>query len=154
MRIPSPRAERRARIEIIPLIDVIFFLLATFMMVSLSMIKNRGIPVLLPAAATGAAQERAESATIALAADGALYFDAERVDLEGLVARLRELRASARDPKVFIHGDVGARFGDAIEVLDRVREQGIGKVAIETRARAPDAQPGAPGAQPAPGAEP
>jgi biopolymer transport protein ExbD len=141
MKIPSPRAERRARIEIIPLIDVIFFLLATFMMVSLSMIKNRGIPVQLPAAATGAPQERSDSASITLAADGAIYFDRERVDLDGLAARLRELRATARDPKVFIHGDVGARFGDAIHVLDRVREQGIGKVAIETRARERDAHP-------------
>ena len=51
--IPSPRSTRRARIEIIPLIDIIFFLLATFVMVSLSMIQNRGIPVQLPAATTG-----------------------------------------------------------------------------------------------------
>ena len=135
MRIPSPRSQRRARIEIIPLIDVIFFLLATFMMVSLSMIKNRGMPVQLPAASTGAPQERGESASISLAADGAIYFERERVDLGGLTLRLRELRAGARDPKVFVHGDVEARFGDAIEVLDLVREQGIAKVAIETRPR-------------------
>lgn len=55
-KIPSPRSNKRARIEIIPLIDIIFFLLATFVMVSLSMVQNRGIPVTLPAAATGAPQ--------------------------------------------------------------------------------------------------
>ncbi len=53
MKIPSPRAARKARIEIIPLIDIIFFLLATFVMMSLSMIKNRGIPVNLPVASSG-----------------------------------------------------------------------------------------------------
>jgi biopolymer transport protein ExbD len=51
--IPSPRGQKRARIEIIPLIDIMFFLLATFVMVSLSMVKNQGIPVRLPSAATG-----------------------------------------------------------------------------------------------------
>jgi len=56
MRIPSVR--RRARIEIIPLIDIIFFLLATFVMVSTSMIKNLGITVQLPVASTSAPQDR------------------------------------------------------------------------------------------------
>ncbi len=56
MNIPSPRPQKRARIEIIPLIDVIFFLLATFMMVSLSMVKNKGISVNLPVAAASQPQ--------------------------------------------------------------------------------------------------
>ena len=52
MRIPAPAGRKKARIEIIPLIDVVFFLLATFVMVSLSMVKNEGISVNLPTAAT------------------------------------------------------------------------------------------------------
>jgi biopolymer transport protein ExbD len=56
--IPSPRAKRRAHIEIIPLIYIMFFLLATFVMVSLSMIRNQGINVNLPVAATSAPQDR------------------------------------------------------------------------------------------------
>ena len=48
---------KRARIEIIPLIDIIFFLLATFVMVSLSMVKNKGVPVVLPTASTATAQD-------------------------------------------------------------------------------------------------
>ena len=55
--IPSPRAKRRARIEI-PLIDIMFFLLGTFVMVALSMIRNQGINVNLPVAATSAPQDR------------------------------------------------------------------------------------------------
>ena len=58
IRIPSPRPQRRARIEIIPLIDIIFFLLATFVMVSLSMVKSKGLPVTLAGAATGEAPVR------------------------------------------------------------------------------------------------
>jgi len=130
--IPSPRSKRRARIEIIPLIDIIFFLLATFVMVSLSMVKNRGITVNLPAAATGARQEQAESSTISIKADGALFFDKQPVDAAQLDVALRQLLAQQRDPRVFINGDAEAGFGKAIAVLDEVRKLGITKVAIET----------------------
>ena len=56
--IALPPARRKARIEIIPLIDVIFFLLATFVLVSMSMVKNQGVPIRLPVAATGMALDR------------------------------------------------------------------------------------------------
>jgi biopolymer transport protein ExbD len=141
MRIASPRSSRRARIEIIPLIDVIFFLLATFMVVSLSMIANHGIPVHLPPAATATSRDRSDAATIAITAEGGIYFDKEPVDLEGLAARLRQLRASAVDPRVLIRGDEGARFGAVVRVLDEVRGQDIGRVSIETGARPPGAAP-------------
>lgn len=73
--IPSPRSNKRARIEIIPLIDIIFFLLATFVMVSLSMVKNRAIPVHLPVAASGSAQDRSEFAAITITANGDVFFN-------------------------------------------------------------------------------
>lgn len=131
--IPSPRAKKRARIEIIPLIDIIFFLLATFVMVSLSMIKNSAIPVNLPAAATGAPQERDESATISIDAAGGLFFNKQPVDAAGLEDALKELLARNPDPRVFINGDTKAEFGRAIVVLDEARKLGITKVAIETQ---------------------
>lgn len=131
--IPSPRSKRRARIEIIPLIDIIFFLLATFVMVSLSMVKNRGIAVNLPAAASAASQERSEFATISINAGGDLFFNKARVDELQLEAALRQLLAQNTDPRVFINGDTKAEFGKAIAVLDTVRKLGITKVAIETQ---------------------
>lgn len=137
--IPSPRSPRRARIEIIPLIDIIFFLLATFVMVSLSMVKNRGIAVNLPGAATSAPQEHRESATISISAAETLFFNQELVDEMGLEAALRQLLAQNNDPRVFIQGDAKAEFGRAIAVLDAVRKLGITKVAIETQP--PKAQP-------------
>jgi biopolymer transport protein ExbD len=133
MNIPSPRARKRARIEIIPLIDVIFFLLATFMMVSLSMVKNQGINVNLPAAATSAPQEHQNDTTISVAKDGALFFNKEPLQLEQLPARLRQLKIEQTDPKVFINGDEKSFFGSAIEVLDDLRKAGITKVAIDTQ---------------------
>jgi biopolymer transport protein ExbD len=134
--IPSPRSRRKARIEIIPLIDIIFFLLATFVMVSLSMVKNRAIPVHLPATSTGAPQERGSFATISITAQGEVFFNKEPVTAAQLQASLRELIATNPDPKVFINGDRKAEFGAAIGVLDAVRERGITKIAIETQPKA------------------
>jgi len=133
MRIPSLATKRRARIEIIPLIDIIFFLLATFVMVSLSMVKNRAIPVRLPVAVTGTPQERKTVATISVTEDGAVHLDKQRVTLEQLAERLKEMKETDPDLQVYIHGDEQASFASAIRVLDEVRLVGITKVAIQTR---------------------
>ncbi len=134
MNIPSPRAGRKARIEIVPLIDIIFFLLATFVMVSLSMVKNQGIAVNLPSAATSEPQERVDPTTISITADGTLFFNKEAVTREQLSARLQALKAGNPEPRVFVNGDAKAEFGVAVAVLDEARRLGIGKIAIETTA--------------------
>jgi biopolymer transport protein ExbD len=133
MVIPSPRSHKRVRIEIIPLIDIMFFLLATFVMVSLSLIKNQGIAVRLPAASTGQAEDRKDSATLSVAATGQIYYDKAEVSLEELRLKLQAKKAAIGDLKVFINGDEDARLGLAIEVLDLTRNLGITKVAFETR---------------------
>ncbi len=135
--IASPRSKKRARIEIIPLIDIIFFLLATFVMVSLSMVKNQGIAVHLPRASTAAPQERSETTTLTISAEGAVYVNKEPVDAPGLEAALRRLLAQNNDPRVVINGDAKAEFGTAISVLDTVRKLGITKVAIQTEQPVP-----------------
>lgn len=131
--LPSPRGKTRPRLEIIPFIDVMFFLLATFMMVSLSMIKNEGVPVNLPSAATSAAEERRSSTTVTVTESGDIYLDKEMLSLEGLKGELRKLKAENSDLKVFINGDEKADFGRGIEILDEVRSIGIKKVAIQTK---------------------
>lgn len=135
MNIPSPRGTRRARIEIVPLIDIIFFLLATFVMVSLSMIKNQGIPVNLPSAASSSAQERKDFSAITVTAAGEYFFNKDAVTLEQLVERLKTVRSAEAEPRVFINADEKAEFGKASAVLDEVRKLGISKVAIETKTK-------------------
>ena len=133
MNIPSIRPSKRARIEIIPLIDIMFFLLATFVMVSLSMVKSRGIPVILPAASTGTAQEYKDHVSVSIAETGQLYLDQRELTLEQLTAELHALHDANDELRVFIHGDENARLGLAIAVLDETRKLGISKVAFETR---------------------
>ncbi len=132
MEIPSPRARKKARIEIIPLIDIIFFLLATFIMVSLSMVKNKGIPVNLPVATTSAAEDRKDFVTISVTAKEEIFWDQEKTTLAELPGRLEKLKADGPDPKIFLNGDAKAELGSAVAVLDAIRQSGISKIAIET----------------------
>lgn len=135
MRIPSPSAKRKARIEIVPLIDVVFFLLATFVMTSLSMVKNQGVIVKLPTAVTSAAEDRKSSVTVTVTEAGDLFLDKERIAADLLKGRLQTLKASDPDLKVFINGDELADFGVTVRVLDDVRSIGITKVAIQTKVK-------------------
>ncbi len=133
MKIPSPRTARRARIEIIPLIDIMFFLLATFVMVSLSMVKNQGLQVNLPVASTSAPQERKDYTSITVNEQGDLFFNKEPLTRADLGPRLQALKASQPDPKIFINGDGKTDFDNVVAVLDETRKAGISKVAIETK---------------------
>ena len=133
IQIPSPRSKRRARIEIIPLIDIIFFLFATFVMVSLSMVKSKGVPVNLPAAASGAGQNRDEFTSITVTAKNALLFNKQPIAAADLAGALQKLKAENTDPKVFINGDEDSRLGMTILILDEARKCGITKVAFETK---------------------
>jgi biopolymer transport protein ExbD len=127
---------KRARIEIIPLIDIIFFLLATFVMVSLSMTKNQGVQVALPAAAAaeslGNPQSKEETATLSVNGAGEVFFNKEKTTLAQLPLRLQTLKSSTRDPRVVINGDSKADFKTVVAVLDEVRKIGISKVGIAT----------------------
>lgn len=133
LHIPSPRSSKRARIEIIPLIDIIFFLLATFVMVSLSMVKSKGVPVNLPVAATGEPQNRDEFTSITVTAENAILFNRQPITAGELPELLAKLKAGTPDPKVFVNGDEASRLGVTIGILDEVRKSGISKVAFETR---------------------
>lgn len=135
MRLSFPVAQKKARIEIIPLIDIIFFLLATFVMVSMSMKKNLGVPVRLPSASTAASEDRTAAVAVTVTAEGDFYLDKEAVDAVTLKTRLERMHAENPDVKVFVNGDKQAAFGRAVEVLDQVRELGITKIVIQTRGK-------------------
>ena len=142
--IPSPGSRRKARIEIIPLIDIMFFLLATFVMVSLSMVKNKGIPVNLPGATTAQAQEPGETHFVTLARDGGISVDRRPVTTAALEASLADLKAVDPEPRLLINGDTDSSFGTAVLVLDTARRLGIRRIAIQTKGGAPASRPGGP----------
>jgi biopolymer transport protein ExbD len=129
-------SRKRARIEIIPLIDIIFFLLATFIMVSLSMTKNQGVQVALPPAGSaqslGDNQEMEKAATLSVNEKGDIFFNKDKISLAQLPLRLQTFKNASKDPKVIINSDAGADFKYVVGVLDEVRKIGIAKVGINT----------------------
>ena len=136
-KIPS---ENEARIEIIPLIDIMFFLLAAFMLVSLSMVNQRNIEVNLPTATAATPETTRNLVNIAVDQAGVAYVEGKPIGNNELVASLAALQKTNSSPRVFVSGDRDARHGDVIRVLDLVRTAGIEKIAFEIREPAGGAQ--------------
>jgi biopolymer transport protein ExbD len=130
---------RKARIEIIPLIDIIFFLLATFIMVSLSMTKNQGVNVALPTAGTavslGDQSELDKAVTLSVNEKGEVFYNKEKITIAQLPMRLQAFKATSKDPKVILNSDGNADFKNVVLLLDEVRRIGIAKVGINTDKR-------------------
>ncbi len=149
MRLSSPIPHKRARIEIIPLIDIMFFLLASFMMVSLSQTHMKGIRVNLPAAVAPPPSQVKDYVSIKVQEGNAVYFDNQIVTDDQVLPRLYQLHQANPDIKVSISASMLSMHGDVISVLDKVRSVGIKKVGYQIRAApAPGGQP--PGAPPPP----
>ncbi|MEI6108174.1 MAG: biopolymer transporter ExbD [Opitutae bacterium] len=127
---------KKARIEIIPLIDVIFFLLATFVLFTLSLNRIQSVPVDLPVAAPPKDKPlKDESVTIQVSGEGAIFWNRELIDMNELPSRIAYYKTQTEDPRILIAGDEKARFGSTIAVLDEVRRAGILKFSVETRTR-------------------
>jgi biopolymer transport protein ExbD len=125
--------ENEPRIEIIPLIDIMFFLLAAFMLVSLSMVNLKSVKVNLPSATTSTADTKKDLINISVDKAGVVFLDRQPVAANELATRLQALVKSNPETRVFISGDKEAKHGEVIRVLDIVRSAGIEKVAFETR---------------------
>ncbi|HEY4245323.1 MAG TPA: biopolymer transporter ExbD [Lacunisphaera sp.] len=130
-KLPSEMPE--ARIEVIPLIDIMFFLLASFMLVSLSMVNMKGVKVNLPTATTATNETKKDFITVTVDQGGLAYLDARPVGDHELVQALSAKHQADTTLRVFISGDQDSRHGDMMRVLDLVRSAGIEKVAFETR---------------------
>ncbi|HEX9785975.1 MAG TPA: biopolymer transporter ExbD, partial [Opitutaceae bacterium] len=94
---------KKARIEIIPLIDVVFFLLATFVLFTLSLNSSNGIPVTLPQTQTGEPRDPANSVTVSVTEGGTIAWNKDPVTLEEFIQKLQNYAATDPDPKVLIN---------------------------------------------------
>lgn len=121
-----------ARIEVVPLIDIMFFLLAAFMLVSLSMTQLHRVPIALPEASTGIADSQTPPFQIAIDANGVTTWDEKIVTLSEITGRL-QAAANPADSRVLISADEESRHKQVLGVLNAVRDAGIEKVSFETR---------------------
>ena len=130
MKLGSPFPEKKARIEIIPLIDIMFFLLASFMMASLTMIRMQSIKMDLPTATMATKDFKPDIINIAVDKAGEVSIDKQPMNLLELHSYLsNKFRLNTNVP-VYISGDKDATHGSVIRVLDAVRREGIQKVSF------------------------
>src|SRR5215469_16499450 len=151
MHLGSPVPKKRARIEIIPLIDIMFFLLASFMMVSLSQTHMKGIRVNLPAAVGPPPSGVKDFVSIKVLEGNAVFFDNQYVPEDQVLPRLFQLHRANADVKISISAAPTAIYGDVIGVLDKVRQVGITKIGYQIRAAAGPSASGPPSGAPPPG---
>ena len=151
MKVSSPVPKKHARIEIIPLIDIMFFLLASFMMVSLSQTHMKGIRVNLPAAVGPPPSGVKDFVSIKVLEGNAVFFDNQYVEDGQVLPRLFQLHRANPDIKISLSATPMAMYGDVIGVLDKIRLANIKKVGYQIRAAGGVTQTGpAPAAAPPP----
>jgi biopolymer transport protein ExbD len=131
MRVPRQQLEK-ARIEIIPMIDIIFFLLVFFMVSTLSMTINRGLPVNLPRAASSQKDLR-ESVNVTVTQDGTLFLNKEPTTLVALGEQVKTRLEKDPELVVIINADDQALHGAIVSVMDEVRLAGVSRLAIAVR---------------------
>ncbi|MBN2397173.1 MAG: biopolymer transporter ExbD [Deltaproteobacteria bacterium] len=127
------RKERhRARIEMIPLIDVVFLLLVAFVFFAMSMTVQRGIPVDLPAS-SAARVEGGHFSEVAVERGGTIFLDGEEVDIQILRVRLALLHRESPGTKVVVSGDREAPYESIVSVIDAVKAAGISRLSLRTK---------------------
>jgi biopolymer transport protein ExbD len=131
----GPGGVKRARIEIIPLIDVIFFLLATFVLFTLSLNKTDGVTVVLPQVETSEIRDTAGTVTISVTDEGAIAWNKDLITLDEFLERIQVYKRDNPEGRILINGDERALFAQAIYVFDEARKAGFTKVFIETRTK-------------------
>ena len=128
----SATAKKKPRIEIIPMIDTMFFLLVFFMIATLSMTIQHGMPVSLPTAESST-DSLDEHVSLTLTREGTLYFNKEVITLQELERRLMNLRQTSSDPSLLINADEQVPHGQVIKVMDLIRLSGITSMSIATQ---------------------
>jgi biopolymer transport protein ExbD len=130
MPFPLPtRAE--ARIELSPLIDVVFQLLI-FFVVTTTFLSDTGIPLELPDAETGQQERIEEELAVRISADGAVHFQGDLVSLADLESRMQQARDESPDQALTIYGDGSVDYETVVKVMDVGRRVGVPGIVLAT----------------------
>jgi biopolymer transport protein ExbD len=132
MRIRSRTEKKKARIEIVPMIDTMMFLLVFFMLATLSMTVMRGMPVNLPQAQTSKSDVEAHK-TVTLSLDGRLYYDRQEIQRGELHGLLERDLATQPELLITLNADEEVTHGKVVELVDDITLAGVTRLAIATK---------------------
>lgn len=122
------RETRKTSIDIVPLIDVIFLLLCFFVLMTIQMVMQKGMPVNLAKAKQGRDMKQQKAPVVSIRKDGSVYFDEEKLSLKALEQRLNRLKQKKSDQKILLNVDRSVQHGSVIDVADLIRKVGIENV--------------------------
>lgn len=135
MKLRSMRNEDKPQLMIIPMIDIMFFLLVFFMMSTLYMVEQNTIPINLPAA-SASQSDIPQSINITILSDGTVVYEKEEIPLDLLKRRVTLQMSSQPDSVFILRGDRQAEYGKVVAVMDELKEAGARRVAVATETKA------------------
>lgn len=131
MQLRSLRTTNKPKLMIIPMIDIIFFLLVFFMMSMLSMVVQKSVPINLPSSQT-AKVDIQKKVPITVTADGSIYIEQTKTTIDGMIKYLQIEQGKGTEMTVVLRGDKAAQYGTFVQVLDTLKQMKITKIAIAT----------------------
>ena len=134
MQLRSLRTTNKPRLMIIPMIDIIFFLLVFFMMSMLSMVVQKSVPINMPIAQS-AKVDIQKKVPITVTADGSIYVETTKTNLDGMIKYVQIEQAKGQELTIVLRADQAAQYGGFVQVLDTLKQMNITKIAIATESK-------------------
>ena len=132
MKVDIPSA-KKSRIEMLPLIDVVFLLLVVFIYTMLSMAVHRGLNVNLPQSETSVIEKQI-ILSVTIDEKGSIYLDEQKVDPEELTETLKSLTVDKKNPGVLLFADKNIPYQELFKVLDKIRQAGLNRISLQAEA--------------------
>ncbi|PLR46904.1 biopolymer transporter ExbD [Chimaeribacter arupi] len=123
----------KAHIELIPMIDVMMFLLVFFVLISLNVIPSQGLKTQLPGAATAQQLKPQKRAIVTLGNNDQLQLDGQPVALDALVTTLKQQQPAGQTTTIILNSDKGVAVERLVAVMDNLRKGGFTAVSLATR---------------------
>lgn len=129
----SLQTNRKARIEMLPLIDIVFLVLVFFIYAMLSMAVHRGLPVILPSSST-AKIDKTIILSVTVKTDGTVFIDKKPISLGGLTEELKRAIKGDDEAGVLLFADRDLSYQKLFRVMDRIRTAGINRISLQAEA--------------------
>jgi biopolymer transport protein ExbD len=124
------QTSKKVRIEMLPLIDIVFLLLVFFIYAMLSMAVHRGLPVLLPTSVS-AKIDKELIVSVTVKSDGTIYVDKEQIDLNDLASFLKTKTETDRDVGILLFADRSLSYQNLFQVLDQIKIAGVHRISLQ-----------------------
>ena len=126
------REKKEPLVMIIPMIDIMLFLLVFFMLSTIYMVQTNSLPVSLPQSSTATQETRPNVVPITILASGDVLFDQDTVPNQQLAEKIQKALAEDKNAIFVLRGDKSARYESVVAVLDLLKKSGAARVSIAT----------------------